>query len=214
MSKPADRDPARILRSIKRPSRGTPSRAALEPNLTPAAWAKAIRAGGFKVPRRLPIRWPIPFETLSPIRTIGREDTDFMLIGATHFESLHTPTTTGFAAWESGASGNIIIRFTPAPYGYTGVGTFVFGFTLHAVSVRATFQIQVGGGTLVGSSSVSVAADSAATVTATVTNIAANSTVSVFLSRVSGGSWRWFQTSIREPGLVIWPPFDKVLSDV
>jgi hypothetical protein len=185
MSKPADRDPARILRSIKRPSRGTPSRAALEPNL-------------------------IPFETLSPIRTIGREETDFMLIGATHFESLHTPTTTGFAAWESGASGNIIIRFTPAPYGYTGVGTFVFGFTLHAVSVRATFQIQVGGGTLVGSSSVSVAADSAATVT----NIAANSTVSVFLSRVSGGSWRWFQTSIREPGLVIWPPFDKVLSDV
>lgn len=173
-----------------------------------------IRASGIKTRRSRSILWPLPFETLSPIRTVGKESTDLTLMGLSQFESQHSADATGFAFWDSGAAGSIIVRFAAASYGYTSGGTFVFGFTLHAVFQRANFEFAVVGGTLVGPASVSVAANTAATVTATVTNVAADSTVHVILTRVSGGGWTWFQTAIREPGLVVWPPFDEVFSDV
>ncbi|MBN8246080.1 MAG: hypothetical protein J0L84_01405 [Verrucomicrobia bacterium] len=119
---------------------------------------------------------------------------------------------TGFASWEDGKPGLILTRFKAEPYGFSGVGTFVFSWTLRAVFSPASFRFITGSGSLVGPSTVTVPANTTKTVTATITNLAATTDATLFLEQISGGAFLWFKTTIREPGIVLWPPPD-ILTD-
>lgn len=212
MKKPKGQTSASALRALTRPPRGSLRRQDQEPSLSPAEWSREILGGAIPETRDARLRWPLPFETLSPSRTVGRPGTNLALIRATQFDSQESSSfPTGFASWETGEPGIILTRFKSESYGFSGAGTFLFSFTVRAVSNPVGFRFLTLGGTLIGAATVTVPANATRTVTATITDLPSATSADLFLEQISGGAWLWFKTTLREPGLVVWPPPDIVL---
>jgi len=99
-------------------------------------------------------------------------------------------------------------HFQANGYGSTGIGTFIFSFTVQTLGeeTRFTFGPGTPPGTLITPGSVGIHGSSRTfTLTATLAGLPADAEASTFLQQTSGAPWRWFQTAVRVPPPVLDP---------
>ena len=97
-------------------------------------------------------------------------------------------------------------HFQANGYGSTGIGTFIFSFTVQTLGeTRFTFGAGPSG-TLIAPGNIGIHDSSRTfTFTATLAGLPADAEASIFLQQASGSPWRWFQTAIRVPPPVLDP---------
>ena len=99
-------------------------------------------------------------------------------------------------------------HFQANGYGSTGIGKFIFSFTVQTFGeeTRFTFGPGTPPGTLITPGSVGIHGSSRTfTLTATLAGLPADAEASTFLQQTSGAPWRWFQTAVRVPPPVLDP---------
>ncbi|WP_395242991.1 hypothetical protein ACGGZK_12615 [Agromyces sp. MMS24-K17] len=187
----------------------TPDPATFAPDIDPSEWAEQVRAARLTIP---PI-WNQPFEVLQPGHLIGRARTNTTLVDPTIVQTdVLPPIVLGpFAAFDmtrtTDGRAAVAHHFQASGYGSTGVGTFIFSFTVQTLGDETAFSIAGGApGTLVAPGSVRIhGSDRAFTVTATVVGLPATAEMSIALQQTGGAPWRWFQTALRVPPPVFEP---------
>ena len=142
-------------------------------------------------------------ETLTPTRTIGQGRTNLTLIRPT---ILQTDAATRHAAFDRRESPNrnpaVSVHFAPGAYGATGVGTYVFAFSVDAPT-RSMFapQAYAGGGTVDAPAEIRFSGKR--TITIILRNVPPGAEVWAAIEQAEGEVWSWFSTRISLPPLVL-----------
>ncbi len=186
-----------------------PNPAAFAPDISPDEWAASVRAARITLP---PI-WNQPFEVLKPAHLIGLARTNTTLVDPTIVQTDVLPPTVPFAQFDMqrAQDGRAAVshHFQASGYGSTGIGTFIFSFTVQTLGdeTRFTFGPQTPlAGTLIAPSSAGIHGSARSfTLTATLAGLPADAEASIFLQQTSGSPWRWFQTAVRVPPPVLNP---------
>ena len=106
-----------------------------------------------------------------------------------------------------GSTSVVLVRvshhFQASGYGSTGIGTFIFSFTVQTLGeTRFTFGSGPFG-TLIAPGQVGIHDSSRTfTLTATLADLPADAEASIFLQQTTGSPWRWFQTAVRTPPIL------------
>jgi hypothetical protein len=188
----------------------TPDSAGFAPNFSPHEWAASVRAAGIKLP---PV-WTQAFEVLKPAHLVGPARTNTTLVDPTIVQTDVLPPTVPapFAEFDmQRARDNRAVvshHFQAIGYGFSGIGTFIFSFTVQTLGegTRFTFGPGTPPGTLIAPGSIGIHGSSRTfTLTATIANLPADAEASIFLQQTSGSPWRWFQTAVRVPPPVLDP---------
>jgi hypothetical protein len=182
--------------------------AGFAPDISPEEWVASVRAANIKLP---PI-WNQPFEVLQPSHLVGRARTNTTLIDPTIVQTDVLPPTVfaPFAEFDMQKAENnraiVSHHFQANGYGSTGIGTFIFSFTVQTLGeTRFTFGAGPSG-TLIAPGNIGIHDSSRTfTFTATLAGLPADAEASIFLQQASGSPWRWFQTAIRVPPPVLDP---------
>lgn len=188
----------------------TPNPAGFAPDVSPDEWAAAVRVA------RITLRpiWNQPFEVLQPSHLVGRARTNTTLIDPTIVQTDVLPplVLAPFAQFDMQRTQDgraaVSHHFQASGYGSTGIGTFIFSFTVQTLGEQTRFTIGSGtpAGTLIAPGSVGIHGSSRTfTITATIANLPADAEASIFLQQTSGAPWRWFQTAVRVPPPVLDP---------
>lgn len=185
-----------------------PDPASFAPDISPDEWAAAVRAARIVLP---PI-WDQPFEVLKPAHLVGLGRTNTTLVDPTIVQTDVLPpfALAPFAEFDmqraQGKRAVVSHHFQASGYGSTGIGTFIFSFTVQTLGEETRFKFGPGTppGTLVAPASVRIHGSARAfTVTATLAALPADAETSIFLQQTGGAPWRWFQTAVRRPPPVL-----------
>jgi hypothetical protein len=187
-----------------------PDPAGFAPDMSPQEWAASVRAARITLP---PI-WNQPFEVLQPAHLIGRARTNTTLIDPTIVQTDVLPPSAfaPFAQFDMQRTQDgraaVSHHFQASGYGSTGIGTFIFSFTVQTLGDETSFTLGPGTppGTLIAPGNVGIHGSSRTfTITATLAALPAEAQASIFLQQKSGAPWRWFQTAVRVPPPVLDP---------
>jgi hypothetical protein len=164
---------------------------------------------------RLPPTWNQPFEVLQPSHLVGRARTNTTLVDPTIVQTdvLPIPAIPApFAEFDMQKAQNhraeVSHHFQASGYGSTGIGTFIFSYTVSTLGEATHFDFaaaNLGAGTLIAPSVGIHDNTRTFTITATLAGLPANIEASIILRQTSGAPWRWFQTAIRVPPPVLEP---------
>ncbi len=195
-SDPTDRFPA-------------PDPAGFAPDVSPDEWVAAVRAARITLP---PI-WNQPFEIFKPAHLVGLARSNTTLIDPTIVQTDVLAPTIPFAAFDMQLAQNqraaVSHHFQASGYGSTGIGTYIFAFTVQTLGDETGFTFGPQPpleGTLIAPSNVRIhGSNRTFTLTATLANLPANTEASIFLQQTRGAPWRWFQTAVRVPPPVLQP---------
>jgi hypothetical protein len=180
------------------------------PDISPAEWVASVRAARIKLP---PI-WDLPFEVLKPAHLVGLARTNTTLIHPTIVQTdVLPPAAFGpFAEFDMqlAQDGRAVVshHFQANGYGSTGIGTFIFSFTVQTLGDETgfTFGSTTPPGILIAPGNVRIHGSSRTfTLTATLAELPADAQSSIFLQQQDGAPWRWFQTAVRLPPPVLDP---------
>ena len=188
-----------------------PDPAGFAPDVSPDEWAASVRAARITLP---PI-WNQPFEVLKPAHLVGLARTNTTLVDPTIVQTDVLAPTLPFAQFdmERTQDGRAAVshHFQASGYGSTGIGTFIFSFTVQTLGDETAFTFGPEAqpfGTLIAPSSVRIHGSARTfTLTATLASLPANAEASIFLQQTRGAPWRWFQTAVRMPP----PVFDQAI---
>ncbi len=183
--------------------------AGFAPEVSPDQWAASVRAARITLP---PI-WNQPFEVLKPAHLVGLARTNTTLIDPLIVQTDVLAPTIPFAQFDMQRAQDkraaVSHHFQASGYGSTGIGTFIFSFTVQTLGDETAFTFGPESqpvGTLIAPASVRIHGSTRTfTVTATVAGLPANAEASIFLQQKSGAPWRWFQTAMRVPPPVLEP---------
>src|SRR5215203_1410588 len=191
-----------------------PKPAGFEPDISPSAWVASVRAAGITLP---PI-WNQPFEVLQPAHLVGRGRTNTTLIDPTIVQTDVLAPLAPFAQFDMTQAREhraaVSHHFQANGYGSTGIGTFIFSFTVQTLGdegTRFTFGLGSPFGTLItpGGNIGIHGSTRTFTLTATLADLPADAEASIFLQQFSGAPWRWFQTAVRVPPPVLNPTINQ-----
>ena len=114
----------------------TPNPTGFAPDISPDEWVASLRAARIK----LPPAWNQPFEVLQPAHLVGRARTNTTLVDPTIVQTDVLPpfAFAPFAEFDMQRAQNkravVSHHFQASGYGSTGIGTFIFSFTVrHSV---------------------------------------------------------------------------------
>jgi hypothetical protein len=179
------------------------------PDISPHEWATSVRAA------RLTLTpfWNQPFEVFKPARLVGPARTNTTLVDPTIVQTDVQAPNLPFTAFDMevalGQRAAVSHHFQASGYGFTGLGTFIFAFTVQTLGDETGFTFGPQPpleGTLIAPGNVRIhGSNRTFTLTATLANLPANTEASIFLQQTSGAPWRWFQTAIRVPPPVLEP---------
>ena len=187
----------------------TPDPAGFAPDVSPEEWVASVRAAHIKLP---PI-WNQPFEVLQPAHLVGRARTNTTLVDPTGVQTDVLPpfAFAPFAEFDMQRTQDgraaVSHHFQANGYGSTGIGTFIFSFTVQTLGDETRFTFGSGTfGTLIAPSNVGIHGSARTfTLTATLAGLPADAEASIFLQQTDGAPWRWFQTAVRVPPPVLDP---------
>jgi len=181
--------------------------AGFAPDISPEEWVASVRAANIKLP---PI-WNQPFEVLQPSHLVGRARTNTTLVDPTVVQTDVQSIAAPFADFDMQKAAfnraGVTHHFQANGYGSTGIGTFIFSFTVQTTGeTRFIFEGPGPVGTLIAPGSVGIHDSSRTfTLTATIANLPAAAEAFIGLQQASGSPWRWFQTAVRVPPPVLDP---------
>jgi len=178
------------------------------PDISPQEWAASMRAARIALP---PI-WDLPFEVLKPAHLVGLARTNTTLVDPTIVQTDVLPPTVPapFAEFDMQRAQNqravVSHHFQASGYGATGIGTFIFSFTVQTTGDETgfTFGATTPPGTLIAPGNIRIHGSTRTfTLTATLADLPADAEASIFLQQTDGAPWRWFQTAVRVPPPVL-----------
>ena len=186
-----------------------PDPAGFAPDISHGEWAASVRAARVA----LPSIWNQPFEVLRPAHLVGLARTNTTLVDPTIVQTDVLPPTVPFAQFDMQRAQDeraaVSHHFQASGYGSTGVGTFIFSFTVQTLGDETGFTFGPQTplvGTLIAPGNVRIHGSARTfTLTATLAGLPANAEASIFLQQTSGAPWRWFQTAVRVPPPVLEP---------
>src|SRR5262245_20289192 len=132
--------------------------ASFTPEISPAEWVASVRAAHIKLP---PI-WDQPFEVLQPSHLVGRARTNTTLVDPTIVQTDVQSIPAPFAAFDMQKAAfkraGVTHHFQANGYGSTGIGTFIFSFTVQTLGDQTHFTFEGPGpfGTLIAPGSVGI----------------------------------------------------------
>jgi hypothetical protein len=181
--------------------------AGFAPDVSPGEWAASVRAARLTL---TPI-WNQPFEVLKPADLVGLARTNTTLVDPTIVQTDVLAPTLPFAEFDMQLAQSkrpaVSHHFQASGYGSTGIGTYIFAFTVQTLGDATGFTFGPQPpleGTLIAPSNVRIhGSNRTFTLTGTLANLPANTEASIFLQQTSGAPWRWFQTAVRVPPPVI-----------
>ena len=185
-----------------------PGAAGSAPEMSPDEWAASVRSARVTLP---PI-WNLPFEVLKPAHLIGLARTNTTLVHPTIIQTDVLPpfALAPFAEFDMQLApdgrAEVSHHFQAIGYGSTGIGTYIFSFTVQTMGDETGFTFVASPGTLIAPDVRIHGNTRTFTVTATLADLPATAEASIQLKQTDGAAWRWFQTAIRLPPLVIYPP--------
>ena len=186
-----------------------PDPAGFAPDVSPHEWAASLKAARLT----LTTIWNQPFEVLKPAHLVGLARTNTTLVDPTIVQTDVLAPALPFAAFDmqvaQGQRAAVSHHFQASGYGSTGVGTYIFAFTVQTLGDETGFTFGPQPpleGTLIAPSNIRIhGSNRTFTLTGTLANLPANTEASIFLQQTSGSPWRWFQTAIRVPPPVLEP---------
>lgn len=187
----------------------TPDPAGFAPDVSPDEWAAAVRAARLS----LPTIWNLPFEVLKPSHLVGLARTNTTLVDPTIVQTDVLAPNIPFAGFDMQLAQSqraaVSHHFQASGYGSTGIGTYIFAFTVQTLGDETGFTFGPQPpleGTLIAPSNVRIhGSNRTFTLTATLADLPANTEASIFLQQTRGAPWRWFQTAVRVPPPVFLP---------
>lgn len=187
-----------------------PDPAGFAPDVSPDEWAASVRAARIT----LPSIWNQPFEVLKPAHLVGLARTNTTLVDPTIVQTDVLAPTVPFAQFDMqrAQDGRAAVshHFQASGYGSTGLGTFIFSFTVQTLGDETGFTFGPETplvGTLIAPRDVRIHGSARTfTLIATLAGLPANAEASIFLQQTNGAPWRWFQTAVRVPPPVLNPP--------
>ena len=164
----------------------TPNPTGFAPDVSPDQWIASLRAARIK----LPPAWNQPFEVLQPAHLVGRARTNTTLVDPTIVQTDVLPpfAFAPFAEFDMQRAQNkravVSHHFQASGYGSTGIGTFIFSFTVQTLGeTRFTFGSGPFG-TLIAPGQVGIHDSSRTfTLTATLADLPADAEASIFLQQ-------------------------------
>jgi hypothetical protein len=145
----------------------------------------------------------LPIDVISPTKTVGQGRTNLTLVRPTVFQTDAATPYAGFdlAIGSAQQPPTVSVHFEPSAYGLPAPSRFVMSFSIE-VDGSATFNVGAVAGVTVSGTGVRTVSGKQI-VSVVFKNVPPTQQVYAHLSQTAGRTWRWFQTRISYPPLVI-----------
>ena len=143
-----------------------------------------------------------PIDSLSPIKMVGRGETNITLIWPSIVQTDANPPYARFEMAQTPQHGAVSMHFVPNAYGITSPATYIMEFNIHSYGGSTlTLLGYVGSGTL--SNTGTKVINGPVTLQLVMHNVEPGQVTWGSIQQTAGAPWIWYSTGIRYPYIVI-----------